>query len=191
MQENNLENGQMEIGFIDRPFDHVDGGFYDGRGFYCTPEGSFWDENGTYFNKEGRDKNGGFYDEWGVYNPGEGWNYDYNCYENEIGMANKDYSREYAETILNDLKDEYDQYEDWFKNPDGDREEIGIANYEEKIFGEYIQNNLINNPSVNHTPLKNENTNNNFIFKSADSNNNSNSNGMMMQSKYMNNLNFN
>lgn len=42
----------------------------DERGFYMTPNGSFWDDEGNYFNRQGLDKNGGSYDKWGVYHAG-------------------------------------------------------------------------------------------------------------------------
>lgn len=37
-------------------------GKYDKDGFYILPDGSFYDYQGYYFNKEGFDENGGFYD---------------------------------------------------------------------------------------------------------------------------------
>ena len=56
----------------------------DKDGFFITPNGSFWDPDGVYFNKEGYDKHGGRYDSEGEYIPGEGWNKKNNCYESEI-----------------------------------------------------------------------------------------------------------
>ena len=70
--------------FIDRSFHEVDGGDYDNNGFYITPEGSFWDLEGNYFNKYGYDRNGGEYNGLGIYLPGEGWNEEFECYEEDI-----------------------------------------------------------------------------------------------------------
>ena len=56
--------------FFDRPFEIVENGYIDDRGFYTTPNGSFWDEDHTYFNHLGFDKHGGSYDKYGVYQPG-------------------------------------------------------------------------------------------------------------------------
>lgn len=64
-------NLSSDIPFIDRPMEEVDGGMYDDRGFYVTPNGSFWDMDGNYFNHDGKDKNGGSYDVFGFYNPGK------------------------------------------------------------------------------------------------------------------------
>jgi len=61
-------------------FEEVEGGFYDTVGCYILPDGSFWDPNGVYFNKDGLDSNGGFYDEDFVYHPGTNWNEDLQCY---------------------------------------------------------------------------------------------------------------
>lgn len=56
--------------FYDRPFQEVDGGYIDDRGFYTTPNGSFWDEDHNYFNHLGFDSKGGMYDKYGIYIPG-------------------------------------------------------------------------------------------------------------------------
>ena len=37
-------------------------GKYDNDGFYILPDGSFYDYQGYYFDKDGFDANGGFYD---------------------------------------------------------------------------------------------------------------------------------
>ena len=49
--------------FFERPFEEVEGGFYDERGFYMIPNGSFWDLiEQTYFNSLGYDSHGCSYD---------------------------------------------------------------------------------------------------------------------------------
>ena len=70
--------------FIEREWTEDTKGEYDKDGFFITPNGSFWDPDGVYFNKEGYDKHGGRYDSEGEYIPGEGWNEKNNCYESEI-----------------------------------------------------------------------------------------------------------
>ena len=68
--ETTEENDQNEKPFCDRPYEEVEDGYIDDRGFYTTPNGSFWDEDHTYFNHLGFDKHGGSYDKYGVYQPG-------------------------------------------------------------------------------------------------------------------------
>jgi hypothetical protein len=71
--------------FIDRSFEEVEGGKYDEDGFYRTPNGSFWDPSGVYFNKEGIDNHGGKYNDNMEYIPGPGWLEANMCYEDELG----------------------------------------------------------------------------------------------------------
>ena len=68
--ETTEENDQNEKPFCDRPYEEVEDGYIDDRGFYTTPNGSFWDEDHTYFNHLGFDKHGGSYDKYGLYQPG-------------------------------------------------------------------------------------------------------------------------
>lgn len=49
----------------------VEGGEYDDDGFYRLPDGDFYDPDGIYFNKEGKDEYGGSYDKDLNYIPGE------------------------------------------------------------------------------------------------------------------------
>ena len=60
----------IEKPFCDRPYEEVEDGYIDDRGFYTTPNGSFWDDDKTYFNHLGFDHHGGTYDKYGVYQPG-------------------------------------------------------------------------------------------------------------------------
>jgi len=69
--------------FINRSFVEVTGGEYDEDGFYITPNGSFWDTDGVYFNREGFDSHKGFYNNEKEYIPGPGWVEDLLCYEEE------------------------------------------------------------------------------------------------------------
>lgn len=47
--------------------DGSDGGFYDNKGFYNLPDGSFYDPDNYYFDVEGYDTTGGYYDHYNVY----------------------------------------------------------------------------------------------------------------------------
>ena len=69
--------------FIEREWTEDTKGEYDQDGFFVTPNGSFWDADNVYFNREGFDRHGGRYDEHGEYIPGEGWDDNLNCYESE------------------------------------------------------------------------------------------------------------
>lgn len=51
----------------------------------------FWDADGFYFNRQGKDKNGGTYDDKYVYIPGKGWNSAKMCYEKELHNEYDDY----------------------------------------------------------------------------------------------------
>ena len=79
IQNTNINNKEQidedtEKPFCERPFEEVEDGYYDDRGFYTTPNGSFWDDEQTYFNHLGFDRHGGTYDKYGIYQPGP--NYD-------------------------------------------------------------------------------------------------------------------
>ena len=57
--------------FYRKAFEETMGGHYDSYGFYHTLNGSFWDTDGVYFNKNGKDKQGGKYDINFEYIPGQ------------------------------------------------------------------------------------------------------------------------
>lgn len=88
--------------FVEREFHEGIAGEYDEEGFFNTPNGSFWDPDGVYFNREGYDKHGGYYDEeTQEYIPGPGWDEKNNCYLDEFNEFNNynnynDYDDEYA-----------------------------------------------------------------------------------------------
>lgn len=67
---NDRDNNKDDKPFCDRPFQEVEDGYIDDRGFYTTPNGSFWDDDGTYFDHLGFDSHGGSYDKYGIYHPG-------------------------------------------------------------------------------------------------------------------------
>ena len=52
-------------------------------GFINMPDGSFFDPDGYYFNKEGFDKHGGHYGDDNKYYPGEGNKHILDKYDND------------------------------------------------------------------------------------------------------------
>ena len=98
--------------FVEREFNEFVEGEYDDQGFFNTPNGSFWDPDGVYFNREGFDKHGGYYDDNNEYQPGEGWDETKNCYIDEIN--DYDYDDEYG-------SDHDDDEDDGFGDIDMDK----------------------------------------------------------------------
>ena len=81
---NENKEGKGKTTFIERIFHDDLEGEYDDEGFFTTPNGSFWDPDGVYFNREGYDKHGGYYDDNDEYVPGKGWDEENNCYKEEL-----------------------------------------------------------------------------------------------------------
>lgn len=106
--------------FIEREFQEVPGGVLQEDGFYVTPEGSFWDPEGDYFNKYGFDKYGGNYDQYKVYIPGEGWLEEFQCYKEDLHIKDENELRE----LMKSRMDEYAQEtQDILKMIEKDEEE--------------------------------------------------------------------
>ena len=85
-EDKKVEKKEDKLGekkFIEREWTEEIEGHLDNDGFFITPNGSFWDPDYVYFNREGFDKHGGRYDEKGEYVPGKGWDEELNCYESE------------------------------------------------------------------------------------------------------------
>ena len=155
--------------FPERIKEEVEDGYIDDRGFYTTPNGSFWDENGTYFNHIGLDKHGGRYDEYGVYQPGPNYNFDFNCYEDEIDKKNNQFFEQINENTKKTLEEcyesnnlcveEIDRIHE--KNDDDDDEEennCGLSEEEmKKIYNECVD--IAN--QINNEDKKDENENKN------------------------------
>ncbi len=53
--------------FIERQWTEDNKEEYDNDGFFITPNGSFWEPDGVYFNRDGVDKHGGKYNDKGEY----------------------------------------------------------------------------------------------------------------------------
>ena len=104
-------------------------GELDEDGFFITPNGSFWDMDGEYFNHYGFDIHGGKYVDKLDYIPGPTWIEELGCYpEDKDKYQNEE-----------DLKDEMDNGEDEDLNIfDKDEnlinkiDKIEIKNHEEK-----------------------------------------------------------
>ena len=86
--------------FVEREWNDQIKGELDEDGFFTTPNGSFWDPDYVYFNREGYDKHGGYYDDNLNYIPGEGWDEIKGCYQDE--ESDDDYNEE-------DVPDENDK----------------------------------------------------------------------------------
>ena len=84
MENSDNKEASNKKTFVERIFHDDIEGEYDDQGFFNTPNGSFWDPDGVYFNREGFDKHGGYYDENNVYIPGKGWDEENNCYKDEL-----------------------------------------------------------------------------------------------------------
>ena len=98
--ENNNKKTKV---FVERELNDEVEGEYDADGFFNTPNGSFWDPDGVYFNRDGYDKHGGYYDDQTQeYVPGNGWDEINNCYNDEY---NDDYDDEYG-SDHDDLEDD-------------------------------------------------------------------------------------
>ena len=82
-QISNDDFDSTERPFCDRPFEEVEDGYIDDRGFYTTPNGSFWDDEHTYFNHLGFDRFGGSYDKYGIYHPGAGYDENTGLYKEQ------------------------------------------------------------------------------------------------------------
>jgi hypothetical protein len=101
-----------------RPFEEVEGGYFDINCFYVTPNGSFWDDQGYYFNQFGYDVHGGHYDSRGngIYIPGPGYNPEIGVYEDEIDKDLKimqNGNKLFKDIILNE---ELEELEEAFDN---------------------------------------------------------------------------
>lgn len=85
------------------------------NGFTTTPNGSFWDDNGAYFNHWGYDIHGGHYDKFGLYIPGPNFNGNYfNYCDNQDNLDD-----EQKDLIITQLKNEVDdEYPDEFNITD-------------------------------------------------------------------------
>lgn len=98
-------------------------GILDNLGFYRTPNGSFWDADGEYFNRHGYDVNGGYYSKDIEYIPGPDWLSDIGCYPDEKGKYENDNFDEWED----EPEGEQDDFKGDFEDDDGEDQDFGIS----------------------------------------------------------------
>ena len=148
--ESNEEN-QEEKPFCDRSFEEVEDGYIDDRGFYTSPNGSFWDDDLTYFNHLGFDRHGGSYDKYGIYHPGPNYDEQTGLYKDQIEFlesSNKDDAKKLVELSISKLKDQEKIDEKTIKkyeqpieeSEESDEEDKSNLTFDEEDFKEAYEN---------------------------------------------------
>jgi hypothetical protein len=130
--------------FVVKEFAEVEGGYYD-CDFYYTPNGSFWDDEGYYFNKEGKDKHGGYYDKNFKYVPGETWDEENECYLSEVELNEVKGDNGYYDPEEEDDLDDFDyDYENFTKKgvKDDFEDDYGIEDDEIKGTAKVIKSDV-------------------------------------------------
>ena len=156
------ENVQGEKPFCDRPYEEVEDGFVDDRGFYTTPNGSFWDDDHTYFNHLGFDRHGGSYDKYGVYQPGPGYDEKtglYNDQKDLIVPSNIPETKKILEMTISKLKEQGKRDEKTIKeygqpvedSEESDDEEKSNITYDENEIKEAYENIMENEKRSKNT----------------------------------------
>ena len=161
------EPENLETAFCDRPYEEVEDGFIDDRGFYTTPNGSFWDDEHTYFNHLGFDRHGGSYDKYGVYHPGAGYDEATGLYNdqkefitgNEIKEAEKNVELSISKLKEQELKDEktirkYEKLEEESEDSDeeGDNSNVTYDEDEIKEAYDFVMENENRNENITTVP---------------------------------------
>lgn len=169
--------------FLERPFTLVSGGNYDDNGFYTTPNGSFWDPDGVYFNREGYDKHGGYYDDNLEYHPGEGWIEELMCYEDEKDNVIKQSvgygggKRGNRNNEFDDDDDDLDDVDELYEDIDFER--LMVDDYKPNSSSSYNTSNTgntVNTVNTSNTGIINTNNVNNLNNVNKESNTTSNVN---------------
>ena len=156
------EYEQIEKTFCDRSFEEVEDGYIDDRGFYTTPNGSFWDEDHTYFNHLGFDRHGGSYDKYGVYQPGPGYDEKtglYNDQKDLIVPSNIPETKKILEMTISKLKEQGKRDEETIKeygqpvedSEESDDEEKSNITYDENEIKEAYENIMENEKRSKNT----------------------------------------
>ena len=152
--------------FCDRPYEEVEDGYIDDRGFYTTPNGSFWDDEHTYFNHLGFDRHGGTYDKYGVYQPGAGYDEATGLYNdqkefitgNELKEVEKNVELSISKLKEQETKDEktirkYEKLEE--ESEDSDDEDNSNVTYDEDEIKEaydFVMENENRNENITTVP---------------------------------------
>ena len=152
--------------FCDRPYEEVEDGYVDDRGFYTTPNGSFWDDEHTYFNHLGFDRHGGTYDKYGVYQPGAGYDEATGLYNdqkefisgNELKNVEKNLELSISKLKEQESKDEktirkYEKLEEESENSD-DEDNSNVTYDEDEIKEAYdfVMENENRNENITTAP---------------------------------------
>ena len=82
-------------------------GEFDDDGFFTTPNGSFWDMDGEYFNRYGFDIHGGKYIDKLDYIPGPTWIEELGCYPEDKDKYEKEEDLDEMEMEMGDCQDIY------------------------------------------------------------------------------------
>ena len=82
-------------------------GKLDEDGFFTTPNGSFWDMDGEYFNRYGFDIHGGKYIDKLDYIPGPTWIEELGCYPEDKDKYEKEEDLDEMEMEMGDCQDIY------------------------------------------------------------------------------------
>ena len=123
-------------------------GKFDDDGFFTTPNGSFWDMDGEYFNRYGYDIHGGKYIDKLDYIPGPTWIEELGCYPEDKDKYLKD----------EDLNDDMDMDMEQFEG-DGDLiNDMNMLNIKDDTKEENKNNNKKDNDKKNKDK-KNKNKN--------------------------------
>ena len=174
-QNMNMDTSELkpeERLFCERSFEEVEDGYIDDRGFYTTPNGSFWDDEHNYFNHLGYDKYGGSYDKYGVYQPGAGYDENTGLYKeqqeliNDVEMKGNE-NEKYVIDCINKLKSQqgkdektvkrYDNLEEESEDDDDDdKSNITVDEKDIKEAYDCIMENENHNENINN----NQNNNN-------------------------------
>ena len=137
--------------FCDRPYEEVEDGFIDDRGFYTSPNGSFWDDDHTYFNRLGFDRHGGSYDQYGIYQPGPGYDEKTGLYKDQqelLAVPNQTDANKTIEFSISKLMEQQKRDEKTIKkfeqpieeSEESDEEDKSNITFDEEDFKEAYDN---------------------------------------------------
>ena len=166
--ESTEETYQNDKPFCDRPYEEVEDGYIDDRGFYTTPNGSFWDEDHTYFNHLGFDRHGGSYDKYGVYQPGPDYDEKTGLYKDQKELLPSEEivdPKKILELSISKLKEQekkdekimkkYEQPMEDSEDSDSDDDDKSNVTYDENDFKEAYEDVMANeNRSQNIMEVK-------------------------------------
>jgi len=125
-------------------------GKFDNDGFFRTPNGSFWDMDGEYFNHYGYDIHGGKYLDGLDYIPGPNWIEELGCYPED--------EEKYKKEDIDDIYEDINEKDLDLLEGEGGGEEININEFEKLgINDEDIKESFNNNNIKNNINDKKEN----------------------------------